>query len=165
MKYAKLTNTTQARRAYSGLRDGTGRPLVLDAGQTKPVHPSLARHPRIMEGVQNGELEMTTPTVKEKAPVPAPAPAPPAEPPKEPIAPPVEPPPEEPPADDSQDSDSELRELFLDAPGITEKNVDSVLDSFTTIQELADADEDALVEAGVSKSFAGRVLEWAIENL
>ncbi|RKY28720.1 MAG: hypothetical protein DRP83_00030 [Planctomycetota bacterium] len=164
MKYMKLTNVSPARKAYSGLRDGSGRPLVLDPGDMKPVHPGVMKHRTIEADIRAGVLSVQMPG--EEAPKPAPTPAP-AD------SPPADPPADTPPADNddvdkddgSEDDNAELRELFLSAPGITEKNVNAVLDAYTNLQELADASEEDLVAAGVTKSFAGRVVEWAIENL
>lgn len=177
MKYAKLTNVSSARRAYSGLRDGSGRPLALDPKETKGVHPAVVSNPYVKADIEAGVLvvampgEEAAPVVK-KAVAPAPEPkkveAPPV------IIPPVITPPVPPAEEEVSESEEEvteevdnsaLRELFLEAPGITEKNVDAVLDAFTSVQELADAEESDLVAAGVSKSFTGRVLEWAIEQL
>lgn len=153
MKYSKLTNLSSARKAYSGLRDGTGRPLVLDGGETKPVHPSVVRHPRIQADLQGKLLAVDVPgAVTPVAATPSPPPPP-------------EDPPKEPEKTEPEAPSAELRELFLEAPGITEKNIDAILDAYTSIQELADAEEEDLVSAGVSKSFASRVLEWAVDQL
>jgi hypothetical protein len=173
MKYAKLTNLSHARRVYSGLRDGAGRTLVLEAGETKPVHPSVVVHPKIKREIDAGVLESVLPGASPAPKKVAPAPPPPADPPadnppeEKPDAPEEKPdaPEEKPDAQEEKPDAPELRTLFLEAPGITEKNVATVLDTFSSLQELADADEDDLVDAGVSKSFAGRVLEWAVEQL
>ena len=169
MKYAKLTNLSSARRAYSGLRDGSGRGLVLDAGETKPVHPSVVNDPRIKAAEEADVLKVELPG-DAPAPVKRPAAPPKEETPEEPKTEPEETEPEETEPeetepDEAAPADPALRELYVEAPGITEKNVDAVLEAFPSIQDLADAEEDALVAAGVSKSFAGRVLEWSIEQL
>jgi hypothetical protein len=157
MKFIKLTNLSSARRSLSGLRDVSGRALVFNPHETKPVHPSVAAHPAVKALIDKGILTTGTPvkSVIETPVVPKPEAAPVPEKEEEPEAEEVE----------EEEEDDNLQATYLNAPGITERNVEEVLAKFPTIEALAGASEDELVDAGVRKSFAGRVLEWATEEL
>jgi len=63
--------------------------------------------------------------------------------------------------EDSGQSAGDLREVYISAPGITDANVDAVLAAFPTVDLLAATTKNALVEVGVSKNQAKRVLTWA----
>jgi predicted nucleic acid-binding Zn-ribbon protein len=54
-----------------------------------------------------------------------------------------------------------LRGIYLEAPGVTEVNVDLILKAFPTVADLANASKEDLVGLGVSKNQAKRVVTWA----
>lgn len=58
-----------------------------------------------------------------------------------------------------------LRELYLSAPGITDNNVDAVLQAFESVELLAAASKSDLLDVGVSKNSAKKVLGWAKDQL
>ena len=65
------------------------------------------------------------------------------------------------PNDSTDEAPGNLRDTYLDAPGITEANVDAVLKAYTTVAELATATKNELIAIGVSKNSAKRVISWA----
>jgi len=162
VKYVKLENLTDNRLSFSGLRDGEGRPLRIEPRQVALVHPRVPDHPKVkgllgtlVKVVKSGnEAKVKN---KETAPIK-----------------------EKPELNDKEklpvkektvkeEDEKELteyvpKELYLEAPGITEKNVDSVFGKFSNLKELASAKEKDLVGCGVQKSFAGRVIDWAKEQ-
>ena len=161
MKLVPLTNVSGKRINITQVRNMNFAP-----GECKKVSPETAKHPAVKRyigaGLHEGSMEGKDAKVEEpKAPAPAPE-KPPVEPPPpvEPIA--DEPVVEEPTVEEPQASDgTDLRELYLSAPGITDDNVDLVLEKFPTCEELAEASKTQLTKQGVSKSYTSRLKEWA----
>lgn len=54
-----------------------------------------------------------------------------------------------------------LRDAFVEAPGITDENVDSIMSVYPTIKKLAQASRADLVELGFTKSSAKKLRDWA----
>ena len=180
-----LTNVSGAKLRIAAAR------LVFEPGQTKKVHPATVQHPAVQKYIGGYLKQGTQETVAKAeptAPVARPATPPPAAPPvSEPNAGKEEPKDvvDETPVDDPEitevinddddeiidndDSDADesgnLREVFLSAPGITDKNIDAVMESFDSLELLAVADEDDLTACGISKSYAKRVIDWAESEL
>ena len=170
MKLVKLRNKTSETITITQVRG-----LSIAPGEVKPVHPATVTHPAVSPYIP-GSLEI----VGDGAVVPKPkvGDVKKAEP-KAPEAPPsndtdnapaneeTETSDDEPNAvDETQSGDSDetigdLRDVFVSAPGITEGNVDSLLEFYKSIDELASASEADLIELGVSKSYAKKVLQWA----
>ena len=161
MKFSGLENYSKARISITQVN------LRWEPGQIHRVHPATVTHPAVSPYIGNGlrevQEEIAETKVEPKAPVHAPVTPPPAEPPKE-EPPKDEPPKEEPPADDNETAGISLREVFVEAPGITDANVDSVMGVFSTIAELATASKEDLIDLGVAKSYAKKLLAWADEN-
>lgn len=65
------------------------------------------------------------------------------------------------PVKESEPSAESLRGIYLEAPGVTETNVDLILNAFPTVADLANASKEDLVELGVSKNQAKRAVTWA----
>ena len=162
MKLVKVTNVSDRRINVSQVRG-----LALDPGESTKVRPETVKHPAVARYIGRGlELDEQTDDVTKAEPT-APA-APVRRRPKPPAAPPVEPKAKEEEETEEEDDEDEeasgdLRETFVSAPGITESNVDDVMAAFPTIEALADADKDALAEAGISSAYTGRLLKWAAE--
>ena len=177
MKLIPLTNVSGAKLRIAAAR------LVFEPGQTKKVHPATVQHPAVQKYIGGYLKQGTQETVAKaepKAPVaqpaapPAPAPQTTTEPnagneePEAPVDENVDNAPETTQAADdnsAQDESGNLREVFLSAPGITDKNIDAVLESFNSVELLAAAEEDDLIDCGISKSYAKRVIEWAEAEL
>ena len=176
MKFTELQNYTDGRIAITQVRG-----LVFSPGEIKKVHPNTVKHPAVRVYIDNGLRVVTegaAPTQEPKAPVqttPAPVdpPAPEVSDPSEDAAPaaPEDTAPDAAPeagddsATQSNDASSgDLRDLYVSAPGITESNVDAVLEAFPTVETLKEASKNALVDCGVSKNQAKRVLSWAAEQ-
>jgi hypothetical protein len=154
MKSVPVKNHAKAKIVVRAILDDDGLPLQFPADKVTPTLEKHLEHPALKRYFENGllALEGEKPAKKKAAQAPAP---------KKPETPPP-PPPEDPPEEDpDEEEEDELRELYLDAPGITESNVDAVLEKYPTLDELISADEDDLLDCGVSKSFVKRVLEWA----
>lgn len=152
MKLKPLENYSENRIAIGQVRGADGRPFSVEPGEVGYLTPAAYAHPLVKRFLGAGLRDYV-----ESAPPPADEP--------EPIAPPdldegkdVR--------DDGDDEDEgdDTRALYITAPGITEGNVDAVLEAFPTLDELANAEKDALIEAGVSKSFTSRLLEWTTED-
>ena len=134
--------------------------LRLNPGQTTRVHPSLVEHPAVSPYMGNG-LEEVPETSKTK---------------EEPIAPVKETPTPPPTPDLTEDEDDEdeeeeeetdettLRDAFIEAPGITDANVDDIMGVYPTFEDLADATKEDLIELGVAKSYAKKLLDWIAEQ-
>ncbi len=165
MKLVELEN-------YSEKRIGiTQVGLRLNPGQTRRVHPAVVAHPAVVPYMGNGLRVVPDETAETKVEPIAPAvPAAPATP--APATPPAEDPPaEDPPAEEtgaeSGEEDGEqgdgptLRDAYVEAPGITDANVDDIMSAFPTFEELASASKDDLLSLGVAKSYAKKLLEWA----
>lgn len=67
--------------------------------------------------------------------------------------------------DSAVEESGNLREVFLSAPGITDKNIETVLETFDSIELLAAAEEDDLTSCGISKGYVKRVIDWAESEL
>lgn len=153
MKNIRVKNTHGVRIIVRTLKGDDGLPLSFGPGEEKDVSEALMAHPVLKRYFGEGRpLQVVQAGAVKKTPAPAPAPTAPVE--KTPPSDPEEP--EEP-----EEEKEDLRDVYLRAPGITENNVDEVLEAFPTLEELADADEADLIDCGVSKSFVNRVLEWA----
>lgn len=135
--------------------------LRLNPGQTTRVHPSLVEHPAVSPYMGNG-LEEVPETSKTK---------------EEPIAPVKETPAPPSTSDQTEDEDEEdeeeeeeetdettLRDAFIEAPGITDANVDDIMGVYPTFEDLADAAKEDLIELGVAKSYAKKLLDWIAEQ-
>jgi len=159
MKLVQLKNKTEKR--ISIMQVG----LRLNPGQIGRVHPSTVSHPAVAPYVGKGLEVISEKTAETKVePI---APAVPIDPPEVPEVPEVPETPETPeiPAEVKEDdvsTDGEsLRDAFVEAPGITDDNVDSVMSVFTTFEELAAASKGDLTELGVAKSYAKKLLDYA----
>ncbi len=156
MKNVPVKNTAKARLVIRTFKGEDGLPLMFGPGEVKELSEAALEHPAVKRYVgEKGPLKVLKAGAKTKAPTPAP---PPLVPPKETEEPTK---PEDDDDDDGAEDDDETKAYYLDAPGITENNVDAVLEAYPTLEDLVDADEDGLVDCGVSKSFVSRVLEWA----
>jgi len=156
MKNVPVKNTAEVRIIIRTIRDEDGLPLSFGPGEEKGVPEAVLTHPamkRYLGGTNPLQLVEAGAAKKKAAPAPTPPPPPPPE------DPPEEEDEEE--EEDDEEEEEDLRALYLSAPGITENNVDAVLEAYPTLEELVDAEEDGLVDCGVSKSFVNRVLEWA----
>jgi hypothetical protein len=167
MKFIPIENITKARVVIRTILGEDGLPLTFAPGEVKDVLESVARHPALQRYIGRAlKAPPMTPKVvapSPKAVIPPPVVAPP---PKVVVPPPVvEPIVEEPVVEEEtskeDDSNEDNRDLYLEAPGITEKNVDAILEVYPSLADLAVAEDDALLDCGVSKSFITRVLEWA----
>jgi hypothetical protein len=176
MKLIPLTNVSGAKLRIAAAR------LVFEPGQTKKVHPATVQHPAVQKYIGGYLKQGTQETVAKaepKAPVAQPAAKPtvalPVSEPnasKEETPVPVNEPTVSDPettqvdnSDSAQDESGNLREVFLSAPGITDKNIDAVLAAFDSLELLAAADEDDLIDCGISRSYAKRVVDWAESEL
>lgn len=143
------------------------RGLSLGPGETTKVHPATVKHPAVARYIGRG-LELVEPKTGDVAKEEPKAPEPPApEPPKAPSPPPEPIATEEEKVEEVKEdtASGSLRETFVStAPGITESNVDAVMEAFPSIEALAAADKSALIDAGVSSAFAKRLIAWASEN-
>ena len=163
MKTIPVINEAKAKIVVRAILDDNGIPLQFPAGVATPVlekhleNPALKRYlrPGLLVAQTGGATPKAAPKPEPKKPEPKPEPKP-----ESAIALPSEDTKSWVMEDEKEEED--LRDFYLDAPGITEKNVEAVLKAFPTLDDLAEADEDTLIDCGVSKSFVGRVLEWAV---
>jgi len=159
MKLVSLKNVSGNRLAITQVRG-----LIFAPGETKKVNPATVSHPAVSRYIGRG-LELVEAESKEEPKAPAPSKV---EEPETPPAPEVTEPTTEPGADASEDppeeSGEDLRELYVSAPGITEKNVDDILTLFPTLDDLKEADKSDLIAAGVSKSYAKKLCDWASDQ-
>lgn len=160
MKLVPVKNVSGARLAITAVRG-----LVFAPGEVKKVNPATVSHPAVSRYIGRGlELVEAESTEEPKAPKPSKVVEP-----ETPPAPVVTEPTTEPDADASADDEPEetgvdLKELYVSAPGITEKNVEDILALFPSLEELKDADKDDLIAAGVSKSYAKKLCEWVADQ-
>ena len=163
MLYVLVKNVSKARLPMPK-RGSDGRRLVLEPGEEARFTRLELKNPLIgrflgKELKELAEEKPVPPKVEKKAapaPVkaaPAPAPAPEPEP---------EPEPEVLAEDPKEEVD--MRQLYLDAPGITEDNVDAVLKAYPAVNDIAYASKDKLYAKGVSKTYAKRLRDWAKEQ-
>lgn len=173
MKMSDLRNDTGARLSIPQIRG-----LVFEPGETKKVHPATVLHPAVSRRIGKG-LTLVEPTqMKVEPSISAPVLSVPiipevpklvAEP--EPViqAPlPAEPEPEpkvEPPKVVEETVGKSLRETYLLAPGVTEVNVDALLEACPTLEKLANANREKLCDLGVSVSYTKRLKTWANTQL
>lgn len=169
MKLVELKNVTQSRLTITQVRG-----FSLDPGESTKVHPATVTHPAVARYLppKGKGLELITKDATAKV-----EPAAPALPPTP--APTVTPLEDEPTAVEEETVEETtpepeetveevagkgLRDMYIDAPGITEGNVDGVLSAFPTLEELSEASKDALVDTGVDASYVKRVRKWAREQ-
>lgn len=165
MKLVELKNCTDKR--ISIMQVG----LRLNPGQTVRVPPSTVSHPAVSPYVGKG-LNLVTSEI-EKAKVEPIAPAVTA---KSPVAPsflvakevPVAPEASMDPVAPikkevvkAETDGTSLRDAFVEAPGITEENVDKIMGVYPTLKALANASKTELADLGFSKSSAKKLREWA----
>lgn len=168
MKLVPLENISGKRLVFP-IRGIDGKRLVFDAHETKYVSPATVKHPAVsifigggLKVVGNETQEKEVPKPKELVPTTLPkesAPVPTSE--NEPSTDDEQSEPEEPVDTSAGEVSEDLHDLYVSAPGITDSNVNAVLDSFTTVTELADASEHDLLEAGISRSYVKRLRKWA----
>ena len=179
MKLVPLKNETTGRLVFPDLKE-----MNFEVGETKRVSPAMLTHPSIARRLGKElsapeQSEVVVPKVEEpKAPESPPSKPADIEPePDEPIAvgedspADTEPEPDEPTAavnDSSSDPEPEdetagvsLREAFLAGPGITDANVDAILNVYPTKSALVEATKRNLNDLGVAKSFTKKLLAWA----
>lgn len=169
MKLVELENVSEKRISIMQVS------LRMNPGQKKRVHPTIAEHPSVVPYVGNGlKVNTDEDTVETRvepiAPVASIEPVKPildildvpAETPETPeivVAP--EEPKEEAVQVEKETDGTSLRIAFVEAPGVTDANVDDIMGVFSSFAELADASKDDLVELGVAKSYAKKLLEFA----
>ena len=160
MKLVRLKNVSGERINIAHVHG-----LALGPGETTKVHPATVKHPAVARYIGRGlELvEQTDSVTKEE--------------PKAPVTPKIEPPkviskPVEPIADKEEKTEGSsepetkilvtgsLRETLVSAPGITESNIDSVLEKFPTQEALANASRTDLADAGVNPAAARKLIAW-----
>jgi hypothetical protein len=158
MKLLELINYSDKRISITqvGLR--------LNPGQTTRVHPATVSHPAVSPYMGNGLKEVREEIAETKVePIAPAAPAKPQK--KKAVAPPVEEIPEEVDAPSEEVVDetvgTTLRDAYVEAPGITDANVDAIMGAYPTFEELADASKEDLVDLGVAKSYTKKLLGWA----
>ena len=179
MKFVEVRNDSGKQLSIPAIRG-----LSFLPGEVKKVTPVTVKHPAVSQYIGRGLTLVTSSqgeepkapiatatvpaVVPEVVPVAEPEVVPVAEPEEVPIVetvtPTVEPmPTPEPPQMESQkETAGNLQEAYLAAPGITEENVQAVLDAFPTFAELIDATVSAVQEAsGLSKSASRRLQTWA----
>lgn len=155
MKFVEVRNDSGKQLSIPTIRG-----LSFAPGEVKKLSPVTVTHPAVSSYIGRGltlvaskgeEPKAPIPTVKTESPKPvAPKPAEPK--------PAEEPPVMEPPKETAGD----LREAYLTAPGVTEDNVQAVLDAFPTLAELSDASISALQDAiGLSKTASRKLKDWA----
>jgi len=54
-----------------------------------------------------------------------------------------------------------LRDVLIEGPGVTENNVDAILEAFASTEALAAASKDQLTDLGLSSSSAKKLISWA----
>ena len=178
MLYVLVENVSKSRLPLPK-RGADGRRLVLEPGDTARFTRKELKNPLIARflGSSLVEVEEVTPVppaVKQPVVAPAPVVAPPKPEPKP--APAPEPEPvvvaepvveEEPAAEEVAEDPKEevdMRSVYLDAPGITEDNVDNVMKAFPSISDIASSSKDKISSNGVSKAYAKRLRDWASEQ-
>lgn len=150
MKLIGLINTSSMKISISQVRDASGRPFMVPPGKIGYVTPTVAEHPAVLRFIGAG-LEEGDKIPEPKLAVVA--------------SKPEEVPEEQPTEVEEEETKPDIRDLFLSAPGITESNIELILDSYSSVEDLCDADKDALLDCGISKSFVSRLQDWAIENV
>ena len=142
--------------------------LRLNPGQTRRVHPSMVTHPAVSPYVGKGLNIVPDNTAKTKVEPIAPVASP--EPPAAPVVAEVPETPEAPkaveetPKEEEETDGTTLRDAFVEAPGVTDDNVDAVMSVFSSFKELAAASKGDLTELGVAKSYAKKLLDYAAKQ-
>ena len=184
MKRVRLRNDSGTIMVFPDMRD-----LTFAVGEVKAVLPAVAKHPSVARKIGPGgltDLGQAAPvtTAPKKAPE-SPSSLPPVltPTPSEPIAREPEETAVEPedaivesaeePAEEVVEEPSEevveepaaettgLRDEFLAGPGITESNVDAIMEAYPKFSDLAEASKSSLQKLGVAKSYTKKLLSWA----
>lgn len=158
MRRTPLTNVTRGQLVFPALRD-----FDFAVGETKRASPAQLSHPTVApyvgHGLTLGKMSVAAPKVEPKAPV-SPPPEPPA--PEEPETEPTASTPDEGVDEEPNEGAGEtLRDKFVAAPGITDSNVDSIMEAYPTLDALANASKSDFIALGVSKSYAKKLVTWA----
>ena len=159
MKLLKLINDSSKRLNFP-IRGSDGKRLTFEVGETRFVSPATVQHPTVSAYIGRGLTLVDQEPPKKKE-------LPPVAPPTETVAAPTsenEPSTEEPlsePEEPAESAEDNLRDLYVEAPGITESNVDDVLEYYPTLDSLTKATEDDLLALGVSRSYVKRIKKWA----
>lgn len=173
MKMIEIKNVSGTKISIRQVRN-----LAFEPGETKKVHPATVTHPAVSRYIGKG-LELVEPTKEEPT---APAPSIPVvkkakatvkksvkkvslpEPKPEPLAPVAEPTPEpetKTSAADEETAGTNLREKYLLAPGVTNANVDALLEACPTLEQIVEMSRDELSDLGVSITYIKRLKSWA----
>jgi hypothetical protein len=168
------------------LRNTTGKQLVINQlpgmvflpGKTKKVSPATLKHPAMSQYIGRGLELVTSPEkVEPIAPVPpipvAPVSTVPAEKietPPPPVSPEVTSPVstvEEsvPSSEPDETVGTNLREIYLSAPGVTEENVDALLARFPEIKDVTTAKRLDLSDCGIRKADTAALRDWASNQI
>ena len=164
MKFPALKNVTNKRITITQVRG-----LGFEPGEIKKVHPATASHPAVSRLIGNGLTLVAGEVQKVEPKAPAKPQTQPAEPTPEPVVEPnadTTPEPEETVTPDPTpvvEDDGDLRDKYISAPGITDANVDAVLEAYPTMDALKEATKDALLDCGISKNQTKRLLAWIAE--
>lgn len=154
MKLVEVKNDSGARLVIPAIRG-----LAFEPGEVKKVSPATVKHPAVSSYIGRGLTLVTSSQGEEpKAPIPtvAVSPKPAAK-----VAEPM-PAPEPPVVDTPKETAGNLREAYLAAPGVSEENVQAILNAFSTFAALADASLSDLQEvSGLSKTASRKLKEWA----
>jgi hypothetical protein len=154
MTLVEVRNDSGARLAIPAIRG-----LVFEKDEVKKVSPATVKHPAVSQYIGRGLTLVTSSQGEEpKAPIPTAAVSP------KPAAPAAEPTPApEPPVMETQkETAGNLREAYLAAPGVSDENVEAILNAFPTFKDLADAPVSKVQEvSGLSKSASKRLQTWA----
>lgn len=163
MNFLKVTNVTGKKLVIPAVRERDGQVLSFQPGECRNMLPATVNHPAVSVYIGRGlQLEeasaVEVPKVKVLEPVvsPAPQPAPVF------VAPVVEPEILEP---EIQAAPATPAGLFSAAPGVTEENEAAISAAFPTMQDLADASRDSLLDFGLSKNAAKKLTAWAAGQL
>ena len=161
MKRVPLKNITSERLLFPDIRN-----FDFDIEEVKRVLPAMLEHPSVKRRMGTA-LKVVSEQAEEEAPKVVKPTAPESPPSKPAVAPPPADEPtaavEEPAGSEPEDETAgeSLREAFLAGPGITDSNVDAIMDKYPTLEELSGASKSDLVELGVAKSFAKKLRYWA----
>lgn len=158
MRRIPVTNDTGKQLVFPALRD-----FNFAVGETQRATPAQLSHPTVApyvgHGLTLGKASVAAPKVEPKAPV-SPPPEPPA--PKEPETEPTASTPDEGVDEEPNEGAGEtLRDKYIAAPGITDSNVDSIMEAYPTLDALASASKSDFISIGVAKSYAKKLVEWA----
>jgi hypothetical protein len=155
MKFVEVRNDTGGRIVIPAIRG-----LSFLPGEVKKVSPATVKHPAVSSRIGRGLTLVTSSQGEElKAPIPTVTESP------KPVVPiKIEPQPvmEPPVMEAPKETAGNLREAYLAAPGVTEENIQVVMEAFPTLNSLARANVTAVQETlGLSKNVARRLRDWA----